>query len=291
MTDTTDPARTRRPFAVLGATGGQGGAVVDALLDAGHPVRAVVRSTGSGRARALAERGVELAVADMISGAGLAAAFADVDGAFTFTTPFESENGTGAELEQGAAIISAATHANLPHMVFSSVASADRGTGVPHFESKYAIEQQLVGSGLAHTIVGPTYFYDNIFGGGDAMKAGLLIMGMPADRPLQQLSRRDLGRFVAGVLTDPARFAGQRIDIASDAVTPDEMATIVSDVTGRPTRAESFDPERISSPDMRAMFTFLSRDGYSVDIPALHTDYPEVGWESFADWAATSMRD
>ncbi|ACY19753.1 hypothetical protein Gbro_0419 [Gordonia bronchialis DSM 43247] len=44
--------------------------------------------------------------------------------------------------------------------------------------------------------------------------------------------------------------------------------------------AESFDPERISSPDMRAMFTFLSGDGYSVDIPALHERFPDVGWQS-----------
>ena len=43
-------------------------AVIDALLDAGRPVRAVVRSEGSGRAQALAARGVELAVADMGSG-------------------------------------------------------------------------------------------------------------------------------------------------------------------------------------------------------------------------------
>ena len=41
---TTSTART---IAVAGATGAQGGAVVDALLDKGARVRALVRSTGS----------------------------------------------------------------------------------------------------------------------------------------------------------------------------------------------------------------------------------------------------
>ena len=51
----------RDPVAVLGATGQQGGRVVDALLEAGAPVRALVRNPGSDAARALAARGVALA--------------------------------------------------------------------------------------------------------------------------------------------------------------------------------------------------------------------------------------
>jgi uncharacterized protein YbjT (DUF2867 family) len=54
---TTSTART---IAVAGATGAQGGAVVDALLEQGAWVRALVRSIGSERARNLANRGVEL---------------------------------------------------------------------------------------------------------------------------------------------------------------------------------------------------------------------------------------
>ncbi|MDV9202810.1 NmrA family NAD(P)-binding protein, partial [Streptomyces sp. Wh19] len=53
------------PTAVLGATGGQGGAVVAALLEAGRAVRAVVRDPGSGRARALAAAGAEVVPGDL----------------------------------------------------------------------------------------------------------------------------------------------------------------------------------------------------------------------------------
>jgi uncharacterized protein YbjT (DUF2867 family) len=55
---------TTKTIAVAGATGAQGGAVVDALLERGASVRALVRSTGSERARNLAYRGAELVQID-----------------------------------------------------------------------------------------------------------------------------------------------------------------------------------------------------------------------------------
>jgi uncharacterized protein YbjT (DUF2867 family) len=52
--------------------------------------------------------------------------------------------------------VTAASDEQVPHMVFSSVASADQHTGVPHFESKAILETDLVASGLPYTITAPT---------------------------------------------------------------------------------------------------------------------------------------
>ena len=41
----------------------------------------------------------------------------------------------------------------------------------------------------------------------------------------------------------------------------------------------------VSNPDMHAKWAFFNREGYSVDIPALHRDHPEIGWTRYADWA------
>ncbi|ASR01144.1 NmrA family NAD(P)-binding protein [Gordonia rubripertincta] len=276
------------PVVVIGATGGQGGAVLDALLDAGFAVRALVRDAVSSKAAALADRGVELAVGDIVSGVGLTDAFTGAAGAFALTTPFES--GVDAEVAQGTALIEAATAAALPYLVFSSVASADRDTGVPHFDSKFEVERMLAATDIPHTIVGPAYFYDNLLAGSDALAAGIMPIAMPADQPLQQLSRRDLGRFVATLFRDPGAYTGERIDIASDQPTPVEMAQIAGDVLGIRVSAESYDSERIPSPDMSAMFRFLGDRGYEVDIPALHRRFPDVGWQSFAEWAAEALR-
>jgi hypothetical protein len=52
--------------------------------------------------------------------------------------------------------------------------------------------------------------------------------------------------------------------------------------------AHSHDPAEIESPDMRAMFGFLSTTGYSADIPALRDRYPDIGWQSFEQWVRES---
>jgi uncharacterized protein YbjT (DUF2867 family) len=142
------------PVLILGATGGQGGAVAAALIQAGRLVRALVRDPSSAGAARLAAAGAELAVADFTDYEALTAAMRGVAAAFALTTPFES--GPAAEVEQGQAIIAAASVAQLPHLVFSSVAGATVGTGVPHFESKATIERALAASGLSHTVVAPS---------------------------------------------------------------------------------------------------------------------------------------
>lgn len=275
-------------FAVLGATGAQGGAVVRALLEAGAAVRGITRRTDSRAALRLADAGVQVVAADLSDEASVARAFIGVDGAYALTTPFE--DGPEAEIAQGRTILAAALAAQVPHLVFSSVADADQHTGIPHFESKAAVEAELARSGLSYTIVGPSYFYDNMLGGLDDLRAGVFELPLPADAPLQQLSRRDLGRFVAAVLTEPDPVRGARIDLASDEPTGRQMATALSTTLGRPVELVTRDPALITSTDMRAMFTFLASGGYTVDIPALHQQYPQIGWQSFSDWLGTDLR-
>jgi uncharacterized protein YbjT (DUF2867 family) len=278
----------QRPVLVLGATGGQGGAVAAALIRAGRPVRAQVRDTASAAAARLTAAGAELAVAEFTDSEALTAAMRGTAAAFTLTTPFES--GAAAEVRQGQAIIAAAVAARLPYLVFSSVAGATAGTGVPHFESKAAVERELAGSGLPHTVVAPTYFYDNALGGYQDLLHGTFELSLPEDHPLQQLDRSDLGSFVALILADPRPFSGRRIELASDAPTPAQMCQALSAALGRPVRFREVPVSSIGSPDMAAMWRFLRGDGYQADIAALRHDYPDLGWTSFAAWAQRTFR-
>ncbi|GLV75205.1 NmrA/HSCARG family protein [Streptomyces hygroscopicus] len=271
---------------VLGATGGQGGAVTRALLDSGQGVRAVVRDPAHPRAQRLAQQGVDVVAGDLSDAASLAAAFDGSSAAFAVTTPFES--GTDAEVRQGAAIIEAAGRAGLAHLVLASVASADRSTGIPHFESKARIERKLTEAGLPATVVAPTYFFENTLGGLDEIAEGLLSLAVPGDTPLQQVARRDLGAVVAAVLADPGRWIGRRVEVAGDAPTPRQMAAAISSAAGGPVeyRHVPLDTVRQASADMGAMFTFLAETGYDVDLAALRADFPGIAWTSFAAWAA-----
>jgi uncharacterized protein YbjT (DUF2867 family) len=271
------------PMLVLAATGGQGGAVSDALLTRGAAVRALVRDPQRRPARLLAERGVEVVAGSLDDADSLAAAMAGTAGVFALTTPFEA--GVDAEVRQGRAILAAARKVRVPHLVFSSVAGATQHTGVPHFDSKARIETELAAGDVPYTILGPTYFVDNALGGADRIRSGVLDLPLPSDRPLQQLAHPDQGAFAAHVLLHLDRYVGQRIELASDAPTPAEMANALGDALGREVRHEQVPLGSIGNPDMHAMWTFLNGPGYQVDLAALHTAYPDIAWTRFADWA------
>ncbi|MFD3453883.1 NmrA family NAD(P)-binding protein [Streptomyces sp. NPDC058691] len=272
-------------IAVLGATGGQGSAVVQALVEAGHPVRAVVRDPAAAKARALVAAGVEVVPGDMTDAGSLAAAFRGATAAYALTTPFQA--GLDAEVAQGEAIIEAAARVSLPHLVMGSVASADRHTGIPHFETKARVEEVLARAELPATVVAPTYFYDNALGALREVAAGEIAMALPPDTPLQQVSRLDLGRVVAAVVADPGRWIGRRVEIAGDDPTPARMARVVADAAGGPVTFRRIPMEQLrqTSPDMAAMYTYLTESGYHVDLAALRADFPDIPWLSFADWA------
>ncbi|MFE1312052.1 NmrA/HSCARG family protein [Streptomyces sp. NPDC058755] len=271
------------PVLVLAATGGQGRAVTDALLARGTRIRALVRDPARSAARQLADQGVDVVAGSLSDAGSLAAAMRGVSGVFAFTTPFEA--GVEAEVEQGRAIVDAAARERVAHLVFSSVAGADQDSGVPHFESKARIEAELAAGDVPYTILGPTYFFDNALGGAERILDGVLDLPLPPDRPLQQLARPDLGAFAAEVLLSPARYVGQRIELASDAPTPTQMAAALGAALGREVRHEYVPLAAIGNPDMHAMWTFLNGPGYRVDIPALRAAHPEIRWTGFADWA------
>src|SRR6185312_15273280 len=151
---------SRRPIAVVGATGLQGGAIVRALLGADAPVRALARHSDSDAARALTELGADLVAADLDDPEGLRAAFTGVDGVLAMTTPGPDRR-TDREVTHGHAIADAAAAAGVPHLVYSSVGGAERHTGVPHFDSKAEVEDYLVAQGLSTTFVRPVFFMDN----------------------------------------------------------------------------------------------------------------------------------
>jgi len=121
-------ARTRHPsLRVIGATGQQCGAVVDALLAAGHPVRALVRDPDSAKSRALAHRQVTPVHADQDDADSMIAALDDVAALFMMTT-FAGPKGAEGEIA-GRAIADAAVRARVPRVVYSSVGGAEPRTG------------------------------------------------------------------------------------------------------------------------------------------------------------------
>lgn len=272
---------------VVGATGHQGGAVALLLLEQGHRVRALTRNPESPGAVALKDSGVEVVPADLEDGDSLARAFEGVDSAFAMATPFEA--GPEAEVRQGENIVAAAKAARIQHLVYSSVASADRSTAIPHFDSKAEIERQIESAGVPYTIVAPVYFMENLFAPWTLpeLQSGRLSMALPADRVLQQIAVPDIASFAVLALANPDRFLGERVDIAGDEVTGDEAAEILSQAAGRKIEYVEIpaDQRAAMGDDVKRMLDWFDETGYDVDLATQRSEYPEVTWTSYRDWA------
>ena len=273
---------------VFGATGQQGGAVTNALLEAGHQVIGLTRDTSSAKSKALSEKGVDMRQGNFHSSHELIDIMKEVDTVFAVTTPFEE--GVEKEAEQGIAMADAAKEAGVQHFIFNSVANADQNTGIPHFESKYKVEEHLISIGIPYTILAPVYFMDNLVApwAAEDLKQGNINMGMPADRDLQQIAVQDIAGFVAAVTSRREDFIGQRIDLASDELTGDQMARTLTGVTGKQFTFNGFDPDLLRASmgeDMALMYEWFISVGYSASLDTLRKQFPEVELTSFSSFA------
>lgn len=274
---------------VTGATGQQGGAVVKALIEKGSKVRALTRDPNSEKAKALAAAGVEVVKGEFDHPDSISAAAKGVSVAWLVSTPFDPSVGAEGESRQAIAAIDALKAGGVGHIVYSSVSDADKNTGIPHFESKYKVEQYLKASGVAYTITAPVYFSDNLIGpfGIEQTKNATVAIAMPPERKLQVISVRDIGRLNAAVLTNATVFSGRRINIAGDELSGREQAEALTAASGKPFSFFEVPLEavRSMSEDFALMYEWFDKVGYSADIKALKQEFPEVNFQSFEEWA------
>lgn len=276
-----------RSVLVTGATGQQGGAVVRTLIARGHRVKAISRRPDSEGAKRLTAAGVEVVAGDLDDAASVAAAAEGVDTMFLMGNSYEA--GTDAETRQGIAVANAAKAAGVGHLIYSSVADADKKTGIPHFDSKYLVEKHIAGLGIPYTISAPVAFMENTVAPWaiDGLRQGVYAAALPPTRVLQQITIDDIGAFVSALAERREQVFGKRFDIAGDELSGEQQVKILSEVLGRPIRFQELPIAAIrqQSEDTALMFEWFDRTGYDAGIAALRRDFPEVGWHSYADWA------
>ncbi|MBB3560162.1 uncharacterized protein YbjT (DUF2867 family) [Rhizobium sp. BK512] len=276
-----------RTILVSGATGQQGGAVARALAARGHRVKGLTRRPDSDAARQLAATGVEVVAGNLDDKASVVQAAKRVDTMYLMGNSYEA--GIEAETRQGIIAADAAREAGIGHLIYGSVGDADRKTGIPHFDSKYLVEQHVAGLGIPYTISAPVAFMENTVApwsiGG--LKQGVYAAALPPARKLQQIAIDDIGHFVATLAERREQVFGKRFDIAGDELSGEEQAKVLTEAIGRPIRFQELPiaAMRQQSEDAALMFEWFDRTGYSADIAGLRRDFPEVGWHSYAAWA------
>ena len=231
-TQVSKPAGPLEKILVTGATGQQGGTLAKLLLQKNHKVYALVRNIQSPAAQELKKEGADLVKGDLNNLDSLEQAVNGVDSIFLMGTPLE--DGIEGETRRGKMMADIAKEKNVKHLVYSSVANADRNTGIPHFESKYKVEQHIQNLGIPYTIIGPTFFMENLL---TYLKPGIeqgqLALPLSPSSILQQIALENIAQFATLVLERRNSFLGKRIDIASDELTGEQADKILSDELGR----------------------------------------------------------
>jgi uncharacterized protein YbjT (DUF2867 family) len=274
---------------VTGATGQQGGTLARLLLQKKHKVYALTRNTQSPAAQDLRNKGAKIVKGDLDDSDSLKQVVNGIDSIFLMGTPFE--DGTEAETRRGKLMADIAKENSIEHLVYSSVANADKNTGIPHFESKYKIELHIKNLGIPFTIIGPTFFMENLLGLG--LQQGQLALPLSPSSILQQSALENIAEFSALVLEHRKPFLGKRIDIASDEVTGERATKILSNELGYRIKYVQIPLEQVrqANEDMARMYEWYERVGTGINISSLHQEYPEVNWHTFEDWAKSQNWD
>lgn len=265
-----------RTILVTGATGHQGGAALRHLRSKGFPVRALTRDPDTPAARALADHGTEVLKGDLQDPASITRA---LDGVYGVYSVQNWREGAESEIRQGINLADAANRSAVSHFVYSSVASADKNTGIPHFDSKFKIEEHIRATGLPYTILRPVFFMENWLGMKQHIDQGILALPLRPDTRFQMIAVDDIGEFVALAFSHPGKWQGRALDIASDDLTISEIAAAFGRVSGREVRYQQapWDQfEKQAGHEITVMYKWFQDVGYHCDIAALRQENPKL---------------
>jgi uncharacterized protein YbjT (DUF2867 family) len=272
-----------RTILITGVTGHQGGAVAQALQGTGFHLRGLTRRPEGERAAALARQGVDIVKGDLDDEATLRPALAGAWGVFSVQNTAEA--GVEGEEAQGKRLATLAREAGVKHFVYTSVGSAHKRTGIPHFDNKWRIEETVRGLRFpSHVILRPVFFMENLLAP-FSLQGSTLAWALGPTTKLQMIAVDDIGWFGARAFTDAAALSRREIDLAGDVRTMPEAAEVLTETLGRPIVFAQTPIEQVRqySVEMALMLEWFERVGYSTDIAGLEREFGRVltklpGW-------------
>ncbi|KFY11129.1 hypothetical protein V492_04627 [Pseudogymnoascus sp. VKM F-4246] len=236
-------------LAILGATGQQGGSVLnhvlnDPELSQKYKIRAITRDVNSEKSTALKEK-VEVVQGDVQDKASLKAALAGVHTVFSVTTPSFGPNALEDEYKVGKDIADAAVESGAQYIIFSTLPavkdiSAGKYTNVFPFDSKAKIEQYIRGLPIKSAFYSGGSFMENF-------QSQSFLAPRKSDDGTWVLSRHvspqskfplvdaigDTGKFIGAILAQPEKYEGKVFYGATTSYTMEQIAAMLSKSAGK----------------------------------------------------------
>ncbi|ORX39068.1 hypothetical protein BD324DRAFT_618413 [Kockovaella imperatae] len=293
---------------VLGATGYQGGSVVDALLATGKfTVRGVTRNPDSAFAKSLAQKGVQVVKGDANDSSSLKSAFEGAWGAFLVTSFWDPSMklDPNTDFIHGKALVDAAVAANVKFLVWSSLHDIEKATDgkipVPHFTMKYKVEEYIKSLNVPAAFVFAGFYAQNWvnfppFGVPTYDKEGQVHLDT-AVQPHAKIPvidiEEDFGKFVAPIFEHPDKFQGQDILASTEYLTVPEMAAAFEKITGKNVKQSTLPYSAVPLPELANSIKLFNEKGYYLGLPLEPSleRYSGVKFGSFENWLRRSKFD
>ena len=218
---------------INGATGKTGRAVIRALIAKGASVRALAHRPD--QVQAMQDLGAhEIVVGDMLDQATMASATSGARAVYHICSNMNPD-----EVAIGQVVIAAARSAGIEHLVYHSVLHPQT-QAMPHHWRKLRVEEQLLESGLTHTILQPAAYMQNVLAyWRHIMEQGVYPVPYAIEARLSMVDLEDVAEAAALVLTEPGH-NGATYELAGpETLSQVEVAAILSQQLGRRVQAQA----------------------------------------------------
>ena len=210
---------------VTGATGSNGGAVMQNLIALGANFRALVHDEA--KAQDIKDMGAEVVIADYLRPETLGAALQGVEKVF-LVTPWDPD-----AAKMASNFIAEAKRSGNPHIVRLSEASPPpinvlRG-GILHEE----IDAGLKSSGLPYTLLQPTYYMQNTLAAAQSVSSDGMIYMPFKDGKLGMIDMRDVAETATTVLTNDGHVGKTYVMTGPSSIGLDDVASELSKALGK----------------------------------------------------------
>jgi uncharacterized protein YbjT (DUF2867 family) len=223
---------------VTSAAGNNGRRLIPKLAAKGIRVRALNRSD---KTRELRELGAaEVIVGDALDPKVLEKAMQGVDSVFHVGPSLHPQ-----EAEMGIAVVDAASTANVKHLVYDSVLHPQINALLQH-AMKLRVEQHLINSGLAYTILQPMH-YMQMIRLEEVKRTGVLAQPFALDSRMSFVDLDDKVEVAVKVLTESGHEAATYELCSPDHLTAYEIAAMLSEILSRQIEAKFVPLEPVRS--------------------------------------------
>ena len=256
---------------VTGATGNQGSAAVESLINNGFTVKALTRNPSSDAAQKLKNLGAQIVTGNLDDTNSFSDQLKDVHGIFCVLT---FENGVDREIKQGIALADLAKEYGIKHFLYSSVIGSDINTGIPHWESKFNIENHIKQIGLPYTIIRPCSLLENFLLPQVKNRIQKGKFPSPVNKHVLQqfMASKDVGAISASIFLNPEKYIGNTINLAAEEMNMEQMALIFSEVTGKTVKFQKlpmFITRLVMGKNLYKMFKWINENN-AVFVKDLH---------------------